>query len=311
MAGVTDLAFREICRRMGAGYTYTEMVSSKALVYQDKKTLPILVLGKNEHPAAVQIFGCEPETMAKAAVLALEISGADVLDINMGCPTPKIVGNGDGSALMATPKIAEAVVSAVRSAVNVPVTVKIRLGTDEGHRNAIEFAKMLENAGVDALAVHGRTRAQMYAGKADREMIAQVVDAVKIPVFANGDITDGTSALEMLKTTNAAGLMIGRAALGDPWIFSEVNAAIHGKKIPERPGFAERLDIAAEQVRIAAGQKGEKLAVLEARKHLAWYLHGIRGAAQFRKSVISVNTLDDIFTSLEHIKRSVSEGEHQ
>ncbi|MFQ9127987.1 MAG: tRNA dihydrouridine synthase DusB [Butyricicoccaceae bacterium] len=226
MAGVTDLAFRRICREHGAALTVTEMVSTKALCYQDRKTPRLLELAPDEHPAAAQIFGHEPETMAEGARIALEKSGCDIIDINMGCPAPKIAGNGDGSALMRSLPLASRVIEAVVKAVNVPVTVKFRKGWDEGSVNCVEFARMAEQSGAAAIAVHGRTRAQQYSGRADWDAIRAVKQAVSIPVIANGDVAVPEDAVRILEYTGADGAMIGRGALGDPWIFERANVLL-------------------------------------------------------------------------------------
>ena len=242
MAGVTDLAFRRICREHGAALTVTEMVSTKALCYQDRKTPRLLELAPDEHPAAAQIFGHEPEVMAEAAPMALEYSGADILDINMGCPVGKVIRSGDGSALMRDPELAGRVIEAVVKAVNVPVTVKFRKGWDEKSVNCVEFARMAEQSGAAAIAVHGRTRAQQYSGTADWDAIRDVKQAVGIPVIANGDVAEPEDAVRILAHTGADGVMIGRGALGDPWIFERANALMETGVCPPLPPFAERID---------------------------------------------------------------------
>lgn len=304
MAGVTDWAFRTICARLGAGVTVTEMVSSRALVYRDQKSAKLL--RKNEGSiCGAQIFGNDPDIMAEAAGLALEISGCDFIDINMGCPMPKIANSGDGSGLMRTPELAEKIVRAVNDAVDVPVTVKCRLGWDKGSINVLDFTKRMENSGAALVAVHGRTRAMLYSGVADWDYIRKVKQQLSIPVIANGDVVDAQSALKCLKWTGADGLMIGRATFGDPWIFSEVKAAMEGKEIPQRPCLKDRIDVAVEQFRLSQQDHGEKIACLEARKHFAWYLRGVRNASYYKKEISSLTTMDDIYRVARDIVRDL------
>lgn len=305
MAGVTDFAFRRLCREQGAALTTTEMVSAKALVYKDEKTRALLYLPEDEHPCAVQIFGHEPEVMAEAAQLALEISGADILDINMGCPVGKIVKSGDGSALMRDPELAGRIVEAVAKAVDRPVTVKFRKGWDGGSVNAVEFAKVLEQAGAAALAVHGRTRVQMYAGRADWDVIREVKAAVSVPVTANGDIFSGADAAHILRYTGCDLAMIGRGCFGDPWLFARAAAAIAGEPEPAPPELTARMDAAVRQIEMLAEISGERIACLEARHHLPWYLHGVAHAAPYRQQLVRVETLADIYTTVKAIKRDL------
>lgn len=310
MAGVTDLAFRSICRELGAGYTVSEMVSSKALCYQDKKTLPLLKLGAGEHPAAVQIFGSDAPCMEKAAALAGEYSGVDVIDINMGCPVPKVCNSGDGSGLARDPvKAAQVAAAVVRGAGEKPVTVKIRLGWDKGHLNAVELAKRLEGAGVAALAVHGRTKVQMYSGTADWNAIREVAQAVSIPVIANGDVFSPKDAVDILQRTGCEMLMIGRGAFGNPWLFQQCAAALAGRPIPERPPLAQRCDTAVWQIQLAAEHKGEHIACLEARKHYAWYLKGVPYAGYYKEQICKVETLEQIYEITKGIKRDLKDSE--
>ena len=305
MAGVTDFAFRGVCRTLGAALTTTEMVSAKALVYHDEKTKELLYIPADEHPSAAQIFGHEPEVMAEAAVMALELSGADILDINMGCPVGKIVKSGDGSALMKTPELAAQIVERVKKAVSAPVTVKFRKGWDNGSVNAVDFARLMESAGADAAAVHGRTRAQMYAGRADWDLIRAVREAVTIPVIANGDVFTPEDAAHILRYTGCELAMIGRGSFGNPWLFEQGQAAIDGREIPALPPLAERIDLAERQIMTLAERIGEHRACMEARHQLPWYLHGIPHAAVYRQELTQVGTLEDIHRVCRGIRRDL------
>ena len=306
MAGVTDWAYRTICAELGAGVTVTEMVSSRALVYKDKKSAKLL--RKNEGSiCGAQIFGNDPAIMAEGARLALEISGCDFLDINMGCPMPKIANAGDGCGLMRTPELAGEIVKAVKQAVTVPVTVKCRLGWDKGSINVLDFTARMEDCGADMITVHGRTRSMLYTGKADWDLIAKVKEARSVPVIANGDVVDGESALRCLKWTGADGLMIGRATFGDPWIFSEVKAAMEGNMEYTRPQLADRVAVAVEQFRLAKEEKGEHIACLEARKHFAWYLRGVSHSSFYKAQVSSVSTMEDVERLAKEICRDLAD----
>ena len=294
LAGVTDWAFRTVCAELGAGVTVTEMVSSRALVYKDKKSAKLL--RKNEGSVCgAQIFGNDPEIMAEGARLALEISGCDFIDINMGCPMPKIANSGDGCGLMRTPEIAGKIVDAVCKAVDVPVTVKCRLGWDKGNLNVLDFTKHMEDNGAALVTVHGRTRAMLYTGTADWDMIHKVKDQLTIPVIANGDITGGDAAVKCLKRTGADGIMIGRSVFGDPWIFEEVAAAIKGEEYAGRPELKDRIALAVKQFQLSESDHGEHIACLEARKHFAWYLRGVRNASYYKKEITSLKNMEDIY----------------
>ncbi len=304
MAGVTDWAFRTVCAKLGANVTVTEMVSSRALVYKDKKSAALL----KKTPVGLcgaQIFGNDPDIMAQGAELAMEISGCDFLDINMGCPMPKIANSGDGCGLMRTPELAERIVKAVKRAVDVPVTVKCRLGWDKGSMNVLDFTKRMEQAGADMVTVHGRTRSMLYSGTADWDMIRKVKEQLSVPVIANGDIVSAETALRCQKWTGADGLMIGRATFGDPWIFQQVSAAMAGEEIPERPCLADRVDVALEQFRLAFEDKGEHIACLEARKHFAWYLRGVSHSSYYKTQISAISCMDDIFAIAKGIKNDL------
>ena len=304
MAGVTDWAFRTVCAQLGANITVTEMVSSRALVYQDQKSRKLL--RKNEGSlCGAQIFGNDPDIMAQAAVMALEVSGCDFLEINMGCPMPKIANSGDGCGLMRTPELAGKIVEAVVKAVDVPVTVKCRLGWDKGNINVLDFTKRMEDSGAAMVAVHGRTRAMLYSGTADWDYIRKVKDQLSIPVIANGDIVDAPSALRCLKWTGADGIMIGRATFGDPWIFQQVSAAMAGHEVPERPALKDRIAVAVKQFELSEQDHGEHIACLEARKHFAWYLRGVRTASYYKKEITSMNKMEDIYRIAKDIVRDL------
>ena len=305
MAGVTDFAFRKLCRNHGAALTVSEMISARALCYHDEKTKELLYMPDDEHPASVQIFGHEPGIMAEAAPMALELSGADIVDINMGCPVGKIVKSGDGSALMRDPELAGRIIEAVVRAVDVPVTVKFRKGFDGGHVNAVEFARICEAAGAEALAIHGRTRVQMYAGRADWDIIRDVAGAVKIPVIANGDIFTAEDAVHILRYTNCPMAMIGRGCFGDPWLFERANAMLEGNVVPDPPPLSKRLDEAVAQIEQLASVRGERAACLEARHHLPWYLRGVPYSSVYRAALTHVETLEDIRKLTKDMKRDL------
>ena len=304
MAGVTDYAYRTIAARMGADVTVTEMVSSRALCYGDQKTEKLL----RKTPTGIcgaQIFGNDPEFMARAAKLALEISGCDFIDINMGCPMPKVASTGDGCGLMRTPELAADIVRAVKEAVPVPVTVKMRKGWDKGSVNCMELAQLVQQAGASGIAVHGRTKVQLYSGKADWDMIQKVKKAVSLPVAANGDVDSPEAAQRILKYTGADHVMIGRAAFGNPYLFWQARALLDGREIPELPPLKERFDLAVEQIEISREDKGEHIACLEARKHLCWYLHGVPHASFYKKEISAISSMEDVYRVAKRVKRDL------
>ena len=305
MAGVTDAAFRQICREYGAGLSCTELVSAKALCYHDEKSKRLLFLAENERPGVAQIFGAEPEDMATAARIAVEVSGADILDLNMGCPVGKVVRQGCGAALMRDPDRAVRMVEAVTDAVDVPVTVKLRSGWDKGSLNAAELAVRLENAGAAAIAVHARTRAQMYGGQADWTVIRRVKEAVHVPVIANGDVFSALDAQRILLHTGADAVMIGRGAFGNPWIFQQVRAVLEGREVPALPPAAERFDTAVRQVELSARYRGERVALLEARRHCCWYLKGVPHAGYYKEQIVRMETLADLYRVAEGVRRDL------
>ncbi|MCD8321592.1 MAG: tRNA dihydrouridine synthase DusB [Oscillospiraceae bacterium] len=305
MAGVTDAAFRHICRRHGAALTCTEMVSSRGLVYHDEKTKELLFCPESDHPVCAQIFGSDPVIMGEAAAMAVELSGADILDINMGCPVGKVVKSGDGSALMKTPDLAFQIIQSCARQAGVPVTVKFRKGWDGGHVNAVEFGILCQQAGAAAIAVHGRTRVQMYAGVADWDIIRDVKAAVTIPVIANGDVFSGNDARRLLQRTGADMCMVGRGSFGDPWLFEWINAALDGQPEPELPPLSRRLDEAVEQFTLACRWKDPKIACLEARKQLAWYFRGVPHSGPIKQEIVKINTLDDIERIVRRAKREL------
>lgn len=289
MAGITDLPFRLICRRLGCGMTVSEMVSAKGLLYKNVKTTEMLRIDDGERPTAIQLFGSVPAELAEAARM-VEASGADMIDFNMGCPVPKIVNNGEGSALMKNPQLAHDILAAMVKAVKIPVTVKFRAGWDDANRNAVEIARAVEAAGVSAVAVHGRTRQQFYEGKADWSIIADVKQAVKVPVFGNGDIFTVADGLRMLEETGCDGLMIGRGADGNPWLFTALAAALRGEPLPQPPSLEERLAQASEHLAMLIDYKNEVVAVKEMRRHISAYLKGMPHAAEFRGRFHKVDT---------------------
>ena len=301
MAGYTDRAMRLVCHKYGAEYSVTEMVSAKAVVYNDKKTFALAKILPDEGPVAIQIFGSEPEIMAEAAhTLASVREGADpiAIDINMGCPVNKIFSNGDGSALMKNPELIEKITREVSTAINIPTTVKIRAGVSKNSINAVECALAAEEGGASLICIHGRTREQMYGGVADREIIKNVKSALHIPLIANGDVVDARSAIDMLRDTGADGIAIGRGAVGNPFIFSEIISALEGSEIV-LPHIEERIDTALLQLRTAIEEKGERMAIPEARKQIALYLRSFHGAARIRAEINRALTYTEVERALK------------
>lgn len=300
MAGVADRAFRELCVDFGAAYVVGEMVSSKGILFNNQNSTELLQLSDSERPAAVQLFGCEPEIMAKAAIAAMKYD-PNIIDINMGCPAPKISGNGCGAALMKEPLLCGKIVKAVCDSVEIPVTVKIRKGWDENSVNAVEVARICEENGASAITIHGRTREQQYAPSADWDIIKEVKRAVKIPVIGNGDVISAEAAAEMLEFTNCDMVMVGRAALGNPWIFSQINALIEENRIIPQPTISEKLAVMVRHIRKICDYKGEKHGITEARKHLTWYIKGFKGASVIRNKCGYINSLEELYALVKEI----------
>lgn len=298
MAGVTDLPYRLLCKEQGCGYMVTEMVSAKAVLYNNKNTDLLMITKPEEAPVSLQLFGSEPEIMGEIAV-RLEDRGFAGFDINMGCPVPKVVNNNEGSALMKNPVLAAQIVEAMAKRVKIPVTVKFRKGFNEENINAVEFAHVMEESGAAAITVHGRTREQFYSGKADWDIIRQVVERVSIPVFGNGDIFSGEDALRMLKETGCAGVAVGRGAKGNPWIFREINAALAGDEIPAPPTVAERKAMIKRHAKLMVEYKPEFMVVREMRKHVSWYTTGLHNCAALRDEVNHTESLSELFELLD------------
>ena len=298
MAGVTDLPYRLLCKEQGCGYMVTEMVSAKAVLYNNKNTDLLMITKSEEAPVSLQLFGSEPEIMGEIAA-RLEDRGFAGFDINMGCPVPKVVNNNEGSALMKNPVLAAQIVEAMAKRVKIPVTVKFRKGFNEENINAVEFAHVMEESGAAAITVHGRTREQFYSGRADWDIIRQVVERVSIPVFGNGDIFSGEDALRMLKETGCAGVAVGRGAKGNPWIFREINAALAGDEIPAPPTLAERKAMIKRHAKLMVEYKPEFMVVREMRKHVSWYTTGLHNCAALRDEVNHTESLSELFELLD------------
>ncbi len=293
MAGVADCAFRELCSSFGAAYTVTEMVSAKGIHYNNKKTAELMELSDRERPSAIQIFGSDPDTMADAAVFALQFK-PDFIDINMGCPAPKISNNGSGASLMKNPKLCGEIIKSVANAVDIPVTVKIRKGWDDKSVNCVEIAKVAEANGASAVAVHGRTREQYYKPPVDKDIIRDVKAAVKIPVIGNGDVTSGAKAKELYEHTGCDMIMVGRGALGNPWIFAEINEYMKTGKLLPKPSPEEKLSVMMGQIERMCWLKGEYLGIRQSRKHIVWYIKGFKGAASLRNEAGHIESLGEL-----------------
>ena len=306
MAGVTDLPFRILCKEQGAGLIYTEMVSAKGIYYNNKNTEDLLRVEEEERPVALQLFGSDPQIMSEMAK-KIEERNFDILDINMGCPVPKIVNNGEGSALMKNPVLAGQIVEAIAKAIKKPVTVKIRRGFFRDECTAPEFAKVLEESGAAAIAVHGRTREQFYSGEADWEVIRQVKEAVKVPVIGNGDIFTPMDAERMIKETGCDGVMIARGARGNPWIFKQTEEYLRSGAVPEKPSFDEVIEMIKRHAVLITDFKGEYLGIREMRKHVAWYTTGYKGSAKLRGQINEVETMEQLVELLEHYREMLHE----
>ena len=298
MAGVTDLPFRILCKEMGCGLVYSEMVSAKGILYDNKNTTELLEVDAKERPVAVQLFGSDPDIVSEMAK-KIEERPFSVLDLNMGCPVPKVVNNGEGSALMKNPLLAGKIIEKTAKAIQKPLTVKIRKGFDDAHVNAVEMAKIAQESGAAAVAVHGRTREQYYSGTADWDIIAQVKQAVKIPVIGNGDVVDAASALRLFEQTGCDGIMVGRGAQGNPWIFREILAALEDREIPARPNRRELYEMIVRHAQLSCTYKGEYITVREMRKHLAWYTTGLPHAAALRRQINSMETMEELMEGMK------------
>lgn len=300
MAGVSDLPFRLLCRKMGAGLVCMEMISAKAILYNNKNTDSLMEIHPQELPVSLQLFGSDPDIISEQAK-RIEERPFSILDINMGCPVPKVVNNGEGSALLKNPKLVEEILTKLVKAINKPVTVKIRKGFNDESVNAVEIARIAENCGVAAVAVHGRTREQYYSGQADWDIIARVKDAVKIPVIGNGDVVSGETALAMLRQTGCDGVMIGRAAQGNPWIFREVVSYLENGTVPAPPTNTEKREMILRHAQLQLEYKGEYTGVREMRKHLSWYTVGMPHSARFRQTINTMESMEELVKGVETI----------
>ncbi|KEI00744.1 tRNA dihydrouridine synthase DusB [Clostridium botulinum] len=301
MAGVTDIAYRGLCKEMGCGLVYTEMISAKGMYYNNENTKKLLMLSKEEKPVAAQIFGSDPLVMARACEILNEDNGVCIIDINMGCPAPKIVKNGEGSALMKAPELAAKIVVEMKKISKKPVTVKFRKGFDNDNINAVEFAKRMEQAGADAVAIHGRTRAQMYEGKADWDIIRRVKESVNIPVIGNGDVFSAEKAFQLKEETNCDGIMIARGAMGNPWIFKQIKLALNNEEVIY-PTPEEKIDMCIRHLNLAIQYHGELKAVREMRKHIAWYIKGIKNCTDIKNKINVEKESDDVIKILTEYK---------
>lgn len=304
MAGVTDIAFRELCEEQGCGLAYTEMVSSKALFYGSENTENLIAVGESEKKVAVQIFGNDPEIMAKSCNYFNENNKICIIDINMGCPAPKIVKNGEGSALMRSPRLAYEIVKAVKKVSKKPVTVKFRKGFDELHINALEFSKIMEEAGADAITIHGRTKEQMYSGKADWDIIRKIKESVKIPVIGNGDVFSAEAAIELYKYTGCDAIMVARGAMGNPWIFKQINEKLNGENV-KLPSPEEKIDMCIKHYKKSIKHIGEEKAVREMRKQIVWYIKGLENCTEIKNIINYEKNSDEVIKTLLEYKNTL------